>query len=89
MYCFSKFAVIILYLPENIEGLELRFQVLFSWPDGALSFHPSVHRKELKYMDIEKMQAALSYLKKKKPELTVQQYRTIKGQIICGAALPL
>lgn len=35
-------------------------------------------------MDTEKMQAALSYLKKKKPELTVQQYRTIKGQILAG-----
>lgn len=35
-------------------------------------------------MDIEKIQAALSYLKKKKPELTVQQYRTIKGQILAG-----
>ena len=30
------------------------------------------------------MRAALSYLKKKKPELTVQQYRTIKGQILAG-----
>lgn len=35
-------------------------------------------------MDIEKMQTALSYLKKKKSELTVQQYRTIKGQILAG-----
>ncbi len=35
-------------------------------------------------MDTEKMQAALSYLKKKKLELTVQQYRTIKGQILAG-----
>jgi hypothetical protein len=35
-------------------------------------------------MDTEKMQAALSYLKKKKSELTVQQYRTIKGQILAG-----
>jgi hypothetical protein len=35
-------------------------------------------------MDTEKMQSALSYLKKKKPELTVQQYRTIKGQILSG-----
>ena len=57
---------------------------LLDWPGGALSFHPSVHRKELTRMDTEKMQAALSYLKKKKPELTVQQYRTIKGQILAG-----
>ena len=35
-------------------------------------------------MDTEKMRAALSYLKEKKPELTVQQYRTIKGQILAG-----
>ena len=35
-------------------------------------------------MDTEKMQAALSYLKKKKRKLTVQQYRTIKGQILAG-----
>ena len=35
-------------------------------------------------MDTEKMQAVLAYLKKKKPELTVQQYRTIKGQILAG-----
>lgn len=35
-------------------------------------------------MDTEKMQSALSYLKKKKPELTVQQYSTIKGQILAG-----
>ena len=35
-------------------------------------------------MDTEKTQAALAYLKKKKPELTVQQYRTIKGQILAG-----
>lgn len=35
-------------------------------------------------MDTEKMRTALSYLKKKKPELTVQQYRTIKGQILAG-----
>lgn len=35
-------------------------------------------------MDIEKMHAALSYLKKNKPVLTVQQYRTIKGQILAG-----
>ena len=35
-------------------------------------------------MDTEKMRAALAYLKKKKPELTVQQYRTIKGQILAG-----
>ena len=35
-------------------------------------------------MDTEKMRAALAYLKKKKLELTVQQYRTIKGQIIAG-----
>ena len=35
-------------------------------------------------MDTEKIQAALSYLNKKKPELTVQQYRTIKGQILAG-----
>ena len=33
-------------------------------------------------MDVEKIRAALSYLRKKKPELTVQQYRTIKGQIL-------
>ena len=35
-------------------------------------------------MNTEKMRAALSYLKKKKSELTVQQYRTIKGQIMAG-----
>lgn len=35
-------------------------------------------------MDTEKIRAALVYLKKKKPELTVQQYRTIKGQILAG-----
>ena len=35
-------------------------------------------------MYTEKMRAALLYLKKKKPELTVQQYRTIKGQILAG-----
>ena len=35
-------------------------------------------------MDVAKMQTALAYLKKKKPELTVQQYRTIKGQILAG-----
>ena len=35
-------------------------------------------------MDTEKMRAALAYLKKKKPELTGQQYRTIKGQILAG-----
>ena len=35
-------------------------------------------------MDTEKMRTALSYLKKKKSELTVQQYRTIKGQILAG-----
>lgn len=35
-------------------------------------------------MDTEKMWAALAYLKKKKPELTMQQYRTIKGQILAG-----
>lgn len=35
-------------------------------------------------MDTDKMRAALSYLKRKKPELTMQQYRTIKGQIIVG-----
>ena len=35
-------------------------------------------------MDTEKMRAALAYLKQKKPELTVQQYRTIKGQILAG-----
>lgn len=35
-------------------------------------------------MDVEKIRAALSYLRKKKPELTVQQYRTIKGQILAG-----
>ena len=35
-------------------------------------------------MNTEKMRAVLSYLKEKKPELTVQQYRTIKGQILAG-----
>ena len=35
-------------------------------------------------MDTEKMRAALAYLKQKKPELTVQQYRTIRGQILAG-----
>lgn len=35
-------------------------------------------------MDTKKMRTALSYLKMKKPELTVQQYRTIKGQILAG-----
>ena len=30
------------------------------------------------------MRAALAYLKQKKPELTVQQYRTISGQILAG-----
>ena len=35
-------------------------------------------------MNTEKMRAALSYLKKNKSELTVQQYRTIKGQIMAG-----
>ena len=35
-------------------------------------------------MDTEKMRTALAYLKEKKPELTVQQYRTIKGQILAG-----
>ena len=35
-------------------------------------------------MNTEKMRAVLSYLKEKKPELTVQQYRTIKGQIMAG-----
>ena len=35
-------------------------------------------------MDTEKMRSALAYLKKKKPELTGQQYRTIKGQILAG-----
>lgn len=35
-------------------------------------------------MDIEKVQAALSHLKQKKQELTVQQYRTIKWQILVG-----
>ena len=66
------------------RGLERKLQALFSWPDGVLSFHPSVHRREWKRMDTEKMRAALAYLKKKKPELTVQQYRTIKGQILAG-----
>ena len=35
-------------------------------------------------MDTEEMRPALSYLKKKKPELTMQQYRTIRGQILAG-----
>ena len=35
-------------------------------------------------MDIEKMQAALSYLKQKKRELTAQQHRMIKWQILAG-----
>lgn len=35
-------------------------------------------------MDTEKTQAAFRYLNQRKRELTVQQYRTIKGQILAG-----
>lgn len=35
-------------------------------------------------MDTEKIQTALHYLKKKRKNFTVQQYRTFKGQILAG-----
>lgn len=35
-------------------------------------------------MDTEKIQTALHYLKKKRKNLTVQQFRAFKGQILAG-----
>lgn len=50
-------------------------------------FHPftcPLHRKEMAILYTDKTQEAMAYLKKKKCWLTVQQYRTIKGQILAG-----
>ena len=41
-------------------------------------------RKEMAILYTDKTQEAMAYLKKKKCWLTVQQYRTIKGQILAG-----
>ena len=81
---FFQIGCAIIRIAKIRRGLGAKTSGPFSWLDGALSFHPSVHRREWKRMDTEKMRAALTYLKKKKPELTVQQYRTIKGQILAG-----
>lgn len=49
-----------------------------------LSFRPPVHMKGDAILYTDKTQEAMTYLKRKKRWLTVQQYRTIKGQILAG-----
>lgn len=66
------------------SDLELRSESFFCGRTGLLSFHPPVHRKEMAILHTDKVQEAMAYLKKKKRWLTVQQYRTIKGQILAG-----